>query len=196
MRDSRLVLSVFPRKILSGRSQLVLPLAVQNCRVNSVYLRRSSDAPCLESASCGPLPWWHDRLFWQLLLGAAIGEQANEAVPSMLEGWRAMKAQFDIKTARTWPNLDPSERAKNTRGYILRLFGQTFVEDRLRFAGAALAHTHTHAQPKSVFSYAMAVMDNIDGGGRKMGGLQTCSVHVDLHKNRDLKRTTKHARVL
>ena len=44
---------------------------------------------------------------------------------------------------------------------MLREFWQIFVEDRLVRREAI--HTHTHAQSKSVFSYAMAVMDKIEG---------------------------------
>ena len=69
--------------------------------------------------------------------------QACEAVPLMSEEWRAMESQFDMKTGRTWPNLEPSEKAKNTMEYVLRKFWQTFVEDRLVLDDA---HTHTHKQ--------------------------------------------------
>ena len=74
-----------------------------------------------------------------------------------------MKAQFDIKTVRMWPNLEPSERAQNTREYVLRQFWQTFVEDRLGLGGAVLhIHTHMHNQ-NPCSSYAMAVMDKSEG---------------------------------
>ena len=43
----------------------------------------------------------------------------------------------------------------------MRQFGQTVVEDRLVLRDAT--HTHAHAEPKSVFSYATAVMDKIEG---------------------------------
>ena len=56
------------------------------------------------------------------------------------EDWRAMKAQFDIKTGRTWPNPELSERDKNAREYVLTQFWQTFVEDRLVLGNA----THTY----------------------------------------------------
>ena len=57
-----------------------------------------------------------------------------------------MKAQFDIKAGRMWPNLEPSERAQNTREY------QTFVEDRLGLGGAVLhIHIHTHIFHFTIF---------------------------------------------
>ena len=124
-------------------------------------VRKGSSGPCLESASW--TPWWHDspygsrevNMFWRLLPGPVIGGEAYETVPLSSEEWRAMKTQFDIKTGRTWPNLEPSERAKNTREYVLRQFWQTFVDDRLDLGNAT--------QTKSVFFYAMAVMDKIEG---------------------------------
>ena len=47
--------------------------------------------------------------------------------------------------------------------------------------------THTHAQPKSVFSRAMTVMDKIERwkeeeDDEEMGWFQFRSVRVDLHK--------------
>ena len=39
-----------------------------------------------------------------------------------------MKAQFDFKTERTWPNFEPSARATNTRECVLRQFWQTFIK--------------------------------------------------------------------
>ena len=78
--------------------------------------------------------------------------KAFEAVPWTSEEWRAMNAQFEIKTGRAWPNLEPSERAPNTREYVLREFWQTFV-DRLVLGFA----THTNKV------HAVAVMDKIEG---------------------------------
>ena len=77
-RDLRLMRSVILQKILSGRSQLVHPLAVQNCKdqwegenfhnksIESLLIsrkkfgniRKGSCAPCLESASWTPS--WYD----------------------------------------------------------------------------------------------------------------------------------------
>ena len=59
-----------------------------------------------------------------------------------------MKAQFDSKTGRTWPNLEPSERAPNKRRYVLKQSWQTVLGD---------------ATQTTVFSYAMAMMDKIVG---------------------------------
>ena len=47
------------------------------------------------------------------------------------------------------------------REYLLNEFGEVFVEDRL--VRREVFHTHSNAQSKSVFSYAMTVMDKIEG---------------------------------
>ena len=65
-----------------------------------------------------------------------------------------MKIQFDEKTRRTWPNPEPSERARITRKYVLRQFWQTFVDDRFDLENAK--------QTKTVCSYAMEVMDKLE----------------------------------
>ena len=79
----------------------------------------------------------------------------------------------------------------------MRQFWQTFVEERLGHGGAS--HTHAHAQPKSVFSYAVAVMDKIEGLEEEedlLGSRFEACMQLDLHKGCDLQRTRKHARVL
>ena len=78
----------------------------------------------------------------------------------MSKGWRAVKAQFDIKTRRTLPNLVPSERAKKTQG---NTSSGSFGRHPWKTDSALVVlHIHTHAQPKSVFARAMTVMDKIE----------------------------------
>ena len=64
-------------------------------------------------------------------------------------------------TGRTWPNPESSNRAKYTREHVLSEFWQIFVEDKLVLRETT--HTHAHAQPKSAFSHAIAVVDKIEG---------------------------------
>ena len=87
-------------------------------------------------------------------------------------------------TGSTWPNPESSNRAKNTREYVLREFWQIFVEDRLVRREAI--HAHTNAQPKSVFSYATAVIDKNEGweAEAKWVDSRFCSVHKDPHRSR------------
>ena len=62
-----------------------------------------------------------------------------------------MKTQCDLKT----PNLEPRERARITREYVLTQFWQTFVDDRFDQGNAI--------QTKTVLSNAVAMMDKIEG---------------------------------
>ena len=67
------------------------------------------------------------------------------------------------------------------REYTLKEFWEIFVDDRP--FGADAIDRQVNVQSKAVFSYAMTLMDKIRGweDEEKMGGIQICSVHVDLH---------------
>ena len=58
------------------------------------------------------------RMFWLLHPGAVIGAQTSVLVPLCSVDWRAKKDQFDVTTARTWPNLETRNRAKYMRENI------------------------------------------------------------------------------
>ena len=103
--------------------------------------------------------------------GAVIGTQANVLAPVNSVVWRAKKGQFEVVTERTWPNHEWSKRGRHTREYVWNELWQIVVGDRP--VRKEVIHTQTNAQSKKVFSYAMTVMDKIDGweeGEEKMVG--------------------------
>ena len=92
------------------------------------------------------------------------------------EDWREMKTQFDIKTGRTWSNLAPNERTKITGTYVLKQFGQTFVDDRLDVGNA------THTLKINVFLRYGSDGQNRRLRRRRLGGFQIRIMPVDLQK--------------
>ena len=63
-------------------------------------------------------------MFWQVLLGQVIGGQTYR-IPQMTR-----EETKTLKTGRISPNAESSERAKNSREYVLKQFWQAFVEDK------------------------------------------------------------------
>ena len=117
-------------------------------------------------------------MFWQLLLGPVIGGQAQRIAPLSAEAWKAL---FDERTGRTWPSARLSARTRFTKEYVLKQFWESFVDDKFDLDNAI--------QTKAEFSCATAVMDKIEGWEEeKLGWVQICGKHVDLHKGCDLQR--------
>ena len=86
-------------------------------------------------------------------------------------------------TGRTWPDPELSHKARNTREFVLLTFCQDCVADRLGRREAI--PPNTVALPKSVFSYAMTVMDKVEGweeeqwvGSRLAACMWTCTKAV------------------
>ena len=78
---------------------------------------------------------------------------------------------FDEKTGRSGTNAELSERAKYTREYVLRQFGQPFVDDRIDLENAN--------QTKAELSSPMALMDKIGGWDEEtLGTIQIRGKHV------------------
>ena len=91
-------------------------------------------------------------MFWQLLPGHVIGGQEYRVVPLGGEAWMAFSKEI---SGRTWPHAEPSAMARFTREYVLKQFRQSFVDDRFEL--------NNTIQTKAEFSYAIAVMDKIEG---------------------------------
>ena len=153
-----------------------------------------SCASCLESASW--TPWWHDSPTAQL-------KEANMffATTSRCRDWETSQWGCSLDVGRMASNGSP----------IRYQDGENVAEPRAEWKGpktrrntswgslgrpswktdsfSEMPHIHIHKRnPKSVFSYATAVMDKNwrMGRRRKVGGFQIRSMHVDLHKSRDL----------
>ena len=134
---------------LPGRSQVVLPLAMPFC-----MNRWEENAPWVWS----PQGSRHEACLGYRIQGAS---SVHGLVSMSSEDWRAKKGRFDVWTVRTWPHQESSNRAKLSRDHELNEFWQIFVNDRPVRREAT--QTQTFAQSRSVFSYAMTVMDKIDG---------------------------------
>ena len=100
-------------------------------------------------------------MFWQHFPDDVIGAQANGLDPNRISLEREKKDHMDGVTRRTWPSYEWNKRAWRTRGFVLNEFWQIFVADRPVHRDAT--NIHAPVQSKAVFSYAMAVMDQLRG---------------------------------
>ena len=98
---------------------------------------------------------------WQVHPGTVVGTQDNALVPTNAVKWREKKGQLEVMTGRTWPNPGASNNAKNMGDNVLQRFWQDCVADRVVCNEAILLRTI--AQPKSMFSHTITVMDKVEG---------------------------------
>ena len=99
--------------------------------------------------------------FWRLVPDDVIETPAEFTNADMGFVSRVKKDKMEVATGRTWPNFEWSLRALHTRDYVPKDFGQKFVDDR-PFESDVI-NKHAHVQSKAGFSYAMTVMDVVNG---------------------------------
>ena len=87
-------------------------------------------------------------IFWHLLAGTVIRGHAYRILSIGTVEWEEKRTLFD-GTRRVWPQAELIARAKLTREYVVRLFGQSDLDNAI--------------QTKAEFSYAIAVMDRTGG---------------------------------
>ena len=100
-------------------------------------------------------------MFWLMDPGTVIGTRDSVPEPTSAMTWRANKGLLGVVTGRTWPDPGLSHKARNTREDVLLRIWQDCVADR--FGRREAVPPNALAPPKSVFSYAMTVMDRKDG---------------------------------
>ena len=100
-------------------------------------------------------------MFWLMDPGTVIGTRDSVPEPTSAMTWRANKGLLGVVTGRTWPDPGLSHKARNTREDVLLRIWQDCVADR--FGRREAVPLNALAPPKSVFSYAMTVMDRKDG---------------------------------
>ena len=100
-------------------------------------------------------------LFWPIDPGIVIGTHNNVPVPTSATTWRARKGVLEVMTGRTWPDPGLCHKAGNMGVYALLRFWQDYVADKFGRREAILPNTL--ALPKSVFSYAVTVMNKVEG---------------------------------
>ena len=93
-------------------------------------------------------------MFWHLLLGPVIGGQTYRLPPISTTEWEEKRAILKKRTARVWPNAELSAGDKFTRENVVKQCGLSIEEDKFDWDNAI---------QKAEFSYAIAVMDRIEG---------------------------------
>ena len=94
--------------------------------------------------------------------------------------WLVRKDQLDVKIGRTWERLNWSQDALSARNFILNEFWHIFVHDWTVERDAF--NTHANAHSKSVFSFALTLMDNVLVWGRERKWIGTrCAACMWIH---------------
>ena len=100
-------------------------------------------------------------MFWLMNAELVIGTRNNELELINARTCRARKGLMEVLTGRTWPYHGMDHSALKTQECVLRKFWLEHVSDRSGRRDEI--PPNTLAVPKTVFSYAMTIMDKVDG---------------------------------
>ena len=94
-----------------------------------------------------------------------IDDHPNRPSSITLEKWKEMKDQMEHLNDRTWPYHGMSPYVMKVRASVLNKFWRDHVSDKYDFGGDTVPYVRRSfaAVPKATFSYAMAVMDKVEG---------------------------------
>ena len=125
-------------------------------------------------------------MLWELAPEDVIGKTGVLNCAKIEREWKSRKNNMEKASRRSWTANEISPRAMQLREHTVKEFLEIFVDDR-------------HFGADAFFRHGRVLLRNDDngqdpgmGGRRKMGGIQICHVHVDLHqKSIDKKRNIK-----
>ena len=100
------------------------------------------------------------KMFWELSPQDVIGKPAELQCAKIEREWKRRKHLMEKASRRPWTENDNSPGTIRLREHTERPFG------------ADALFRHVNVQSKTVFSYAMTLMDKV----------QICHVHVDLNQ--------------
>ena len=102
-----------------------------------------------------------ESMFWEIVPESVFGVPGELTSAGCECEWRVKKDKMEGATGGTWTELEWSRRPLQLREYASREFWEIFVDDRPFRRDSCFKHANV--QPKTVFSYAMTVMDKISG---------------------------------
>ena len=100
-------------------------------------------------------------MFWELAPEDVIGKPAELQCAEIEREWKRRKHKMEKASRGPWTENEGSPRALQLREYTLRECWEIFVDDRP--IGADAMFRHVDVQSKAVCSYAMTMMDKING---------------------------------
>ena len=100
-------------------------------------------------------------MFWELAPEDVVGKICVLKCAKIERLWKSRKSKMEKASRWSWTENEISPRAMQVREYTLKEFWDIFVDDRP--FGAEQFFRHVNVQSKAVFSYAMILMDKING---------------------------------
>ena len=94
-----------------------------------------------------------------------IDDHPNRPSSITLEKWKEIKDQMKYLNDRTGPYHGMSPHATKVRASVLNTFWRDHISDKYGFGGDTVPYVRRPfaAVPKPTLSYAMAVMDKVEG---------------------------------
>ena len=102
-----------------------------------------------------------ESMFWEIV-PVDVFEVPGELIGAGYEcEWRVKKDKMENARGGTWTKFDWSPRPLQLREYARREFWEIFVDERPFCRHSCCKHANV--QPRAVFSYAMTVIDKVEG---------------------------------
>ena len=129
------------------------------CDASNLFIHRT--LRCVYRPQEGAKGRGSRRMFWELAPKDLIDMPADLSCAKVERAWKRRKNKME-KISRSFSTANENTpRAVQLREYILEEFWDIFVNDGL--LGAEALIRHVHVQSEAVFSYAMTMMDKIEG---------------------------------
>ena len=104
-------------------------------------------------------------MFWVTDSERVIDDHPTRPGTMTLEKWKERQDQMEYSIDRTWPYHGMSRHAMKVRASVLNKFWRDHISDKYGLGGDTSPYMRRPfaAVPKATFSYAMSVMDKVEG---------------------------------
>ena len=108
-------------------------------------------------------------MFWVTDSERVTDDHPTQQDSMTMEKWKEKKDLMEYLNDRTWPNHGMSAYAMKIRTSVLNRFRSDHISDKNGLRGDTSPHVRRPfaAVPKATFSFAMAVMDKVEGWNEK-----------------------------
>ena len=125
-------------------------------------------------------------MFWVTDSERVIDDHLTQPNSMTMGKWKERKDLMEYLNDRTWSNHDMSAFAMKIRTSVLNRFWRDHISDKCGLRGdmPSFVRRPFAAVPKATFSFAMTVMDMVEGWNEEewVGVVPRC-VPVDLHQS-------------
>ena len=126
-------------------------------------------------------------MFWVTNSEGVIDDHPTQPISMTAETWKEKKDSMEYLNDRTWRFHAITDYVLRTGSSVLHRFWRDHISDQngRRSNIPPYAQAPFAAVPKATFSFAMTVMDKVEGWNEeKVGGVKIRCERVDLHQSR------------